>query len=156
MEGKLQFHSRLILMAQVLVPCWIQFYLPSRKDLVMSGQQILFLIIDDMVATVLHSEQLLLFRYWSTFMYWSTFGLCDSKTNNTSSDKDNLLAFSCFVNLFRFTYFFFLLSLHSLKSIHFCFHHHHLALLSSTSYITAAFVLVSGHPGLKILYSTQQ
>ena len=28
-EGKLQFHSRLTLMAQVLVPCWIQFYLPS-------------------------------------------------------------------------------------------------------------------------------
>ena len=28
-EGKLQFHSRLTLMAQVPVPCWIQYYLPS-------------------------------------------------------------------------------------------------------------------------------
>ena len=28
-EGKLQFHSGLMLMAQALVPCWIQFYLPS-------------------------------------------------------------------------------------------------------------------------------
>ena len=27
MEGRLQFHSRLMLMAQVLVPCWIQLYL---------------------------------------------------------------------------------------------------------------------------------
>ena len=37
-EGKLQFHSRLMLMAQALVPCWIQFYLPSCKnDPVMSG-----------------------------------------------------------------------------------------------------------------------
>ena len=25
MEGKLQFHSYFTLMAQVLVPCWIQF-----------------------------------------------------------------------------------------------------------------------------------
>ena len=31
MESKLQFHSHLTLMAQVLVPCWIQFYLPSWK-----------------------------------------------------------------------------------------------------------------------------
>ena len=37
-EGKLQFHSRLTLMAQVLVPCWIQFYLAS------------FFVIDGMVA----------------------------------------------------------------------------------------------------------
>lgn len=29
MEGKLPFHSRLVLMAQVLVHCWIQFYQPS-------------------------------------------------------------------------------------------------------------------------------
>ena len=28
-EGKLGFHPRLMLMAQVLVPCWIQFYLLS-------------------------------------------------------------------------------------------------------------------------------
>ena len=28
-EGKLQCLSRLTLMTQVLVPCWIQFYLPS-------------------------------------------------------------------------------------------------------------------------------
>ena len=31
-EGKLQFHSCLTLMAQVLVPCWSQFYLPSGKN----------------------------------------------------------------------------------------------------------------------------
>ena len=45
-------------------------------------------------------------------------------------------------------------SLHSLYYFHFCFHRYHLALLSSTSYITAAFMLASGHPGLeiKILY----
>ena len=36
--GRLQFHSHLMLMAQVLVLCWIQFYLPSYKnDPVMSG-----------------------------------------------------------------------------------------------------------------------
>ena len=29
MEGELQCHSGLASMAQVLVPCWIQFYLPS-------------------------------------------------------------------------------------------------------------------------------
>jgi len=29
MEGKLQFHSHLALVAQVLVPCWIQSYIPS-------------------------------------------------------------------------------------------------------------------------------
>ena len=29
MEGELQCHSRLTLMAQVLVPCWIQVYPPS-------------------------------------------------------------------------------------------------------------------------------
>ena len=28
-EGKLQFHLCLMLMAQVLVSSWIQFYLPS-------------------------------------------------------------------------------------------------------------------------------
>ena len=28
-EGRLQFHSHLVLMAQVLVSCWIQFYLHS-------------------------------------------------------------------------------------------------------------------------------
>ena len=27
MEGKLQFHSHLTLMAQILVPCWVQFSL---------------------------------------------------------------------------------------------------------------------------------
>ena len=36
MEGKLLFHSRLMLMAQVLVLCWIQFYLaPWKNDSVM-------------------------------------------------------------------------------------------------------------------------
>ena len=36
MEGKLLFHSRLMLMAQVLVLCWIQFYLaPGKNDSVM-------------------------------------------------------------------------------------------------------------------------
>ena len=37
---------------------------------------------------------------------------------------------------------------------HFCFHCYCLALLSATSYITAAFMLASGYPGLeiKILY----
>ena len=29
MQGKMQLHSRLMLMAQALVPCWIQFYLLS-------------------------------------------------------------------------------------------------------------------------------
>ena len=37
-EGELQCHSGLPLMEEVLVPCWIQFYLPSWKDNpVMSG-----------------------------------------------------------------------------------------------------------------------
>ena len=31
MESKLKFHSSLMLMAQVLVPCWIQFYLAAWK-----------------------------------------------------------------------------------------------------------------------------
>ena len=36
-EGKLRFHSCLTLLAQVLVPCWIQFYLSSWiNDPVMS------------------------------------------------------------------------------------------------------------------------
>ena len=39
---------------------------------------------------------------------------------------------------------------HSLNYVHFCFHHCHLALLSSTSYITAAFRLLSRHPGPEI------
>ena len=52
MEGKLQFHSCPTLMAQVLVPCWIQLYLPSWKnDPVMSGESIFFFfffhVIDD-------------------------------------------------------------------------------------------------------------
>ena len=43
--------------------------------------------------------------------------------------------------------------LHSL-SLHFCFHHYCFSNLSSTSYITAIFMLASGHLGLeiKILY----
>ena len=52
--------------------------------------------------------------------------------------------------------------LHSLNYIHFCFHCYCLV-LSSPSYITAAFVLASEHPGLEIkilhhwtLYSTLQ
>ena len=44
--------------------------------------------------------------------------------------------------------------LHSLNYFHFCFHCHFLVLLTSTSCITAAFILASGHPRLqiKILY----
>ena len=41
-------------------------------------------------------------------------------------------------------------SFHSFHYFHFCFHCYHLALLSSASYITADFVLASGHPGLEI------
>ena len=41
-------------------------------------------------------------------------------------------------------------SLHSVNYFHFCFHHFHLGLLRSTRYITIAFMLASGHPGLKI------
>ena len=33
MESKLKFHSSLMLMAQVLVPCWIQFYLAAWKKM---------------------------------------------------------------------------------------------------------------------------
>ena len=54
-------------------------------------------------------------------------------------------------------------SLHSLNYFHFSFHRYHLVLLSSTSYITAAFTLASRHTGLEIkmlyyctLYSTVQ
>ena len=43
-EGKLQFHSCLTLLAQVLVPCRLQFYLPYLNS------SSFFLIIDDMVA----------------------------------------------------------------------------------------------------------
>ena len=38
-EGKLQFNSCLMLMAKVLVPCWIQFYLPSWKNNPVMSQQ---------------------------------------------------------------------------------------------------------------------
>ena len=52
MEGRLQFRSCLMLIAQVLVPCWIQFYLPSwTKDPVILGSSSFFspLVIDDTV-----------------------------------------------------------------------------------------------------------
>ena len=40
--------------------------------------------------------------------------------------------------------------LHCLNYFHFCCQHYHLVLFSGTSYITAAFTFVSGHPGFKI------
>ena len=48
--------------------------------------------------------------------------------------------------------YFSLLLLYSLNNFHFYFHHYHLALLSSTSYITT-FTLASGHLGLEIKIS---
>ena len=63
MEGKLQFHSLLIWKHRFcLVPCWIQFYLPSWKnDPIISGLWVFFLIIGDMIASSnrLHSKWLL-------------------------------------------------------------------------------------------------
>ena len=59
MEGKPQFHSHLTrktLIAEVLLPCWIQFYLPSWKMIqwCLGGSSVFFfffsLIIDDLVA----------------------------------------------------------------------------------------------------------
>ena len=36
-EGKLQFHSCLTLMAQALVPCWIQVYPPPGRTVVLEN-----------------------------------------------------------------------------------------------------------------------
>ena len=36
-EGKLQFHSCLMLMAQVLVPCWNQMYVPIFESSQLEG-----------------------------------------------------------------------------------------------------------------------
>ena len=44
-------------------------------------------------------------------MYHSTFRFYVSKTNSTSSNKENLLAVSCMVSLWFISYFFFLLPL---------------------------------------------
>ena len=42
-DGKLQFHACLMLIAQVLVLCWVQFYLPFwKKDPAMSGSELSF------------------------------------------------------------------------------------------------------------------
>ena len=52
MEGKMKFHPCPMLMAQVLIPCWIHFYLPSltkwSSDIWIVD--LFFRIIDDMVA----------------------------------------------------------------------------------------------------------
>ena len=64
-----------------------------------------------------------------TELIWSGWTICVIRTNNI---------YHLFVLLHRLNYF------------HFCFHHYRLVLLSSTNYITAAFMFVSGHPGLKI------
>ena len=52
MESKLKFHSSLTLMAQVLVPCWIQFYLAAWKKTTQwcLGSSSFSLVIDGIVA----------------------------------------------------------------------------------------------------------
>ena len=75
----------------------------------------------------------------ATVMHYSVFRSCASKTNSGSSNKENLLAVSCVVNLF----------------------------LAVPATITTALMLASGHPELEIktlyystlyigLYSTQK
>ena len=88
MDGKLQFHSHLTLIAQVLVPCWIQFYLPLEKTIQWClGSSSFFLIIDDMVVLDCILKGCCKLR--GPFYVWV---LCLL--------KDNLLAISCIVNLF--------------------------------------------------------
>ena len=71
----------------------------------------------------------------------------------TAPPQIKQLHFLCWESLWFISYFFLFLLLHSLNYFH--FHCDRLELLSCTSYITAAFSLASGHPGLetKILYS---
>ena len=58
-EGTLRSHSCLTLMALVLVPCWIQFYLPSWKnDPAMSGYYLFCPHHRRQGSTGLHSERL--------------------------------------------------------------------------------------------------
>ena len=40
MEGKLQFHSHLMLMAQVLVPCWNQVHVCSFESSQLEGSYV--------------------------------------------------------------------------------------------------------------------
>ena len=86
MEGRLQFRSCLMLIAQVLVPCWIQFYLPSwTKDPVILGSSSFFFPPCHRwhSTTGLHSEQLL------HSLYYFTFGSCALKINSISSNRTN-------------------------------------------------------------------
>ena len=71
----------------------------------------------------------------STFMYYFTFGSCASKGSSASSNNENPLGILHHGSLLFFSYLF-LLSL--------------LVLLSSTAYITTAFVTASKHLRLEI------
>ena len=93
-EGKLQSHSCPTLMAQVLVPWWIQFYPPSGKTIQWClGSSSFSLAIDDTVAWI---------NFWTAaanFGYHSTFYVqVPCLKNSTSSNKENL-AISRVINL---------------------------------------------------------
>ena len=132
-----------------------------------------FLIIGDTVAL----DCLLNGCRMQTFLYCSMFGSHASKTNTASSNEENPPAVSCVASLFGSSVLLPLVSLplfsgplillvtllHSLNYFHFCCHCYLMTFLSSIRYITTAFMLASGHPGLEIkrlcywtLYSAQK
>ena len=93
----MQFHPCPMLMAQVLIPCWIHFYLPSLTKLSSDiwTVDLFLLIIDDMAALdcILNSSCNLPAPFYVHVL----------KTNSASSNKDNPLAISCIVNLSGFS-----------------------------------------------------
>ena len=102
-QSKLQFQSCVMLMAQVLVPWWIQFYVPSWKKLPRDVWIIaLLLITDDMIAQI---------AFWmaaATFMYHSRFYSPMPQQWRVPANKENPLAIPCCDSLPFFSYFFFL------------------------------------------------
>jgi len=105
-EGKLKFHSCLM-MAQVLVPCWVQFHLLSWKKQ-SSNVWVVALFFSSHHrwhgGTGLHSEWLL--QDLCTVLYW----VCALKTVTPLIKKIPCHFLNC-DSLQFFNYFFFLLSL---------------------------------------------
>ena len=138
-------HSHLTLMARVSDSCWIQFHLPSWKKQssdVWGVALFFFCITDDMAALDCFLNGCCNLR---VPFYIQVLWL---KNEQCSSNKENVLAIACIMNLLG----------SSVTSSSSCLpssFRYRLARLSSTSYITAAFMLVSGHPGLEIkIYTT--
>ena len=95
MEGKLQFHSHLTLMAQVLVTCWTQFYLPLENTIQWCLGSNTSLIIDDDTVVL----DCILNGCCSLRALFHVQIAC-LRNASTSSNKENPLVISCIMNLF--------------------------------------------------------